>query len=56
MVSAWWIAGAFISGGWAGMLLMALVTMAAHRRKRSTCGSDVDALSASDLNATTVGC
>jgi hypothetical protein len=50
MVSAWWIAAAFIGGGWAGVLLMALLTMAAHRPKRS----DVDALSVSDLDAATV--
>jgi len=37
MVSAWWIVWAFVAGGYAGMLLIALVVIArrAHAHRES---------------------
>ena len=51
-MSIWWMVGAFAVGGYAGMLLHALLTIAATREK-ATAGAlrslDVDGLSS--LNA-----
>jgi RsiW-degrading membrane proteinase PrsW (M82 family) len=47
-MSIWWIVGAFLVGGYAGMLLHALLTMAATREKaaaRALRSLDVDGLS-----------
>jgi len=32
MVSAWWVVGAFVIGGYAGMLLIALIVIARRTR------------------------
>ena len=53
-MSVWWLVGAFVVGGYAGMLLHALLTMAATREKataRALRSLDVDGLSS--LNAET---
>lgn len=36
MISAWWVAWAFLGGGLAGVLLMALMSMARDQPDRST--------------------
>ena len=42
MISIWWLLAAFIGGGWAGMLLMALMQMSADPSKQSACALDLD--------------
>jgi hypothetical protein len=47
-MSIWWMVGAFVVGGYAGMLLHALLTMAATRDKaaiRALRSLDVEGLS-----------
>ena len=41
MVSAWWIVAAFIGGGFAGMLMIALMSMSGDVPKQSTEGPDL---------------
>ena len=51
-MSIWWVVGAFVVGGYAGMLLHALLTIAATREKATASALrslDVDGLSS--LNA-----
>ena len=36
MVSFWWIVAAFIGGGFAGMLVIALISMAGEAPEQST--------------------
>jgi hypothetical protein len=42
MISIWWLVAAFIGGGWAGMLLMALMQMSADSSKQPRCALDLD--------------
>jgi hypothetical protein len=42
MISIWWLLAAFIGGGWAGMLLMALMQMSADSSKQSWGALDPD--------------
>jgi hypothetical protein len=42
MISIWWLFVAFVGGGWAGMLLMALMRMSADSSKQSACALDFD--------------
>jgi RsiW-degrading membrane proteinase PrsW (M82 family) len=47
-MSIWWLVGAFLVGGYAGMLLHALLTMAATRERasgRALRSLDLDGLS-----------
>jgi hypothetical protein len=47
-MSIWWVVGAFVVGGYAGMLLHALLTMAATREKATAIALrslDVDGIS-----------
>ena len=44
MVSIWWVIGAFVLGGYAGMLVFALMSMAAREdvqaaKARDSCGA-----------------
>jgi hypothetical protein len=43
MVSFWWIVAAFIAGGFAGMLVIALMSMAGDVPKQSTEVPDLNA-------------
>ena len=45
MVSFWWVLIAFIGGGWAGILVMALMQMACGFSKRFAHATDLNALS-----------
>ena len=48
VMSIWWVVGAFVVGGYAGMLLHALLTMAATREKataRALRSLEVDGIS-----------
>ena len=42
MISIWWLLAAFIGGGSAGMVLMALMQMSADPSKLSLCALDLD--------------
>ena len=42
MISIWWLLAAFIGGGWAGMLVMALMQMSADPSKQPGCALDLD--------------
>ncbi len=42
MVSLWWIVAAFIGGGFAGMLVIALMAMAGDEPKQVTHVPDLD--------------
>jgi len=42
MISIWWLLAAFIGGGWAGMLLVALMQMSADSSKQSWGALDLD--------------
>ncbi len=42
MISIWWLLAAFIGGGWAGMLLMALMQMSADPSNQAACALDLD--------------
>jgi len=42
MISIWWLLAAFIGGGCAGMLLMALMQMSADPSEQSECALDLD--------------
>ena len=40
MVSIWWVVAAFVLGGWAGMLIFALMSMSAHESDRAAQAED----------------
>jgi hypothetical protein len=42
MISIWWLLAAFIGGGWAGMLLTALMQMSADPSEQPGCALDLD--------------
>lgn len=42
MISVWWIVAAFIGGGFAGMLVVALMTMARDMPKQASHVPDFD--------------
>ena len=44
MVSFWWVVAAFIGGGWAGVLLMALMHMAGGLREQSPNAPDLNGM------------
>jgi hypothetical protein len=44
MISAWWIVVAFVGGGCAGVLLMALLYMAGDAPKQSTSAPDLNGM------------
>ena len=44
MISIWWLLAAFIGGGWAGMLLVALMQISADPSKQSGCALDLDGI------------
>ena len=43
MVSVWWVIGAFILGGYAGMLVFALMSMTAREQDRAGLAEDAAA-------------
>lgn len=43
-MSIWWIVGAFVLGGNAGMLLFALMSMAARNSEQTAKGQESDCL------------